>query len=222
MQEWPKSERPGEKLLESGASALSNKELLAVLMHNGQAQESALQISSALLNKFGTLRKLISASKSDFCTVPGGSEVKYAQLQAAMEIVKRQYEESLRRVAVFHHSNDVVKYLQCQLRDLAHEVFAILMLDSQHQLIAYRQLFRGTINASAVYPREIIKKVLSDNASAVILVHNHPSGIAEPSQTDILMTKRIQSALDLIDVPLLDHFIVGDTTSVSMAQRGVI
>ncbi|MFC3095421.1 JAB domain-containing protein [Alteromonas sediminis] len=222
MRDWPEAERPCEKLLRRGTDILSDAELLAVFIRSGQKQRDALMISHDLLKAFGSLRSVITARKEAFCAVAGVGEVRYAQIQAALEMVKRQYEETLMKESVFNNTVDVERYLRCHLRDMEHEVFGVLMLDSQHQLIKFRKLFTGTINASAVYPRDVVKCVLADNAAATILVHNHPSGVAEPSQADICMTKTIKKALDLIDVPLLDHFIVGDAKTVSLAQRGEI
>jgi len=222
MQNWPEHERPCEKLICKGAESLSDAELLAVMIRTGKKHRDALAVARDMLATFGSLRQIITASHDKFCSVSGISSVRYAQLHAALEIVKRQYEEALTKQSVFNCTTDVERYLRCHLRDLEHEIFGILMLDSQHQLIRFRKLFTGTINASAVYPRDVVKNVLADNAAATILVHNHPSGIAEPSQADISMTLTIKKALNLIDVPLLDHFIVGDANTVSLAQRGVI
>ena len=222
MQQLLTHERPCEKLLEHGAGVLTDVELLATIIRHGQKGRSALTIARDLLAQFGTLRKVCTADKTDFCAVTGVGLVKYAQLQAALEINKRQHEELLRKETVFNNVASVKRYLQMHLRDRQREVFGILQLDSQHQLIAYRELFTGTLQSAAVYPREIVKQVLEDNAAAVILVHNHPSGVAEPSRADISITKQIKSALSLIDVEVLDHLIVADSATLSLAQSGDI
>lgn len=216
------NEKPCEKLLCEGEAFLSDAELLAVLIRHGQKGRCALTIARDLLSHFGSLRNVCAANQQAFCSVKGVGLVKFAQLRAANEINKRQHEELLKRETVFNHADAVRKYVQIKLRDAVREVFAILLLDSQHQLIAYRELFKGTINSAAVYPREIVKQALNENAAAVILVHNHPSGIAEPSQADIRITKEVRSALSLIDVNVLDHFIVADSLTLSMAERGLI
>lgn len=222
MRNWPNSEKPCEKLLRHGAHFLSDVELLAILIRSGQKNNSVLQIARVLIKQFGSLRGIINADKAALCAIPGIGDVKYAQIQASLEIIKRQYEEPLRQSNVFNSCDEVKKYLRCQLRDKTHEEFAVLMLDNQHRLLSYRTMFTGTINAAAVYPREIVKQALADNAAATILVHNHPSGGLEPSQADIGITKEIKQALELIDVSLLDHFIVADNKTASFAQRGLI
>lgn len=222
MNELLESEMPCEKLLEQGTAMLSDAELLAVLIRHGQKGRSALTIARDLLKTFGSLRNICCAEQDVFCAVRGVGLVKYAQLHAALEINKRQHEQGLQKQPVFENVEAVRRYVRLQLRDKQREVFAILLLDSQHQLIAYRELFNGTINAAAVYPREIVKQVIHDNAAAVILVHNHPSGVAEPSQADIQITKEVKQALALIDVNVLDHFIVGDVMTLSLAERGLM
>lgn len=216
------SERPCEKLISEGPAVLTDVELLAALIRHGQKGRSALSIARDLLTRFGSLRNVCTADKRDFCAVSGVGSVKYAQLHAALEINKRQHEEQLQKDSVFHNAESVRKYVQLHLRDQQREIFGILLLDNQHHLIAYKELFSGTINTAAVYPREIVKQVLADNAAAVILVHNHPSGVAEPSQTDIRLTKDIKAALSLIDVAVLDHFIVADVLTLSLAERGLM
>jgi DNA repair protein RadC len=215
-------EKPCEKLLQLGPSALSDVELLAALIRHGQKGRSAITIARDLIKKFGSLRQVCSAEQQAFCAVSGVGVVKYAQLHAALEINKRQHEEVLRKETVFNNAQAVRSYVQIHLRDRQREIFGVLLLDSQHQLIAYRELFSGTLQSAAVYPREIVKQVLLDNAAAVILVHNHPSGVGEPSQADIRITKEIKSALSLIDVSVLDHFIVADASTLSLAERGEI
>ncbi|WP_334039274.1 RadC family protein [Alteromonas macleodii] len=219
---WPKNERPREKLLQHGAESLSDAELIAVLLGKGVKGKSAVSVAHELLNELGCLRGVVTATKERFAKVTGVGPCKYAQFQAGFEIFKRNLEIKLKRQDVFNNVDDTKRYLQAKLRDCEREKFALLMLDSQHQLIAFRTMFNGTINSAAVYPRELIKQVMIDNAAAIILVHNHPSGVAEPSHADIRLTTEIKSAMASIDVPVLDHFVVGDKETVSFAQRGLL
>lgn len=222
ISEWPVSERPREKLLVHGPGALSDAELLAVLLGSGRAGRCALTIARELLTSFGSLRGIVNAPQTVLCQVAGVGEVRYAQLQAALEVIRRQLAEPLKTRSVFNNPQDIRKYLQAYLKDEHREVFGLLLLDSQHQLLAFRQMFVGTINSAAVYPRELVKQVLLDNAAAVVLVHNHPSGVAEPSQSDVHLTRDVKAAMALIDVAVLDHFIVGDICTISFAQRGLL
>ena len=219
---WPRKERPREKLLEQGAHHLSDAQLLAVLLGKGVKGKSAIALAYDMLNTLGDLRSIVTASKEQFSQIVGLGPCKYAQFQAGFEIYRRNLELQLTRQNVFHNVDDTKRYLQAKLRDCEREEFGLLMLDSQHQLIAFRTMFSGTINSAAVYPRELIKQVMIDNAAAVILVHNHPSGIAEPSNADIRLTGEIKFAMSAIDVPVLDHFVVGDKETVSFAQRGLL
>lgn len=219
---WPLKERPREKLLHYGADNLSDAELIAVVLGGGVAGKSALGLARDLLSKTGSLRGVVDATELEFTGVAGIGICKYAQFQAAFEIFRRNLEIPLTRQDAFLNVEDTKRYLQAKLRDCQHEKFILLMLDSQHQLIAFRVMFNGTINSAAVYPRELVKQVIKDNAAAIILVHNHPSGIAEPSQADIKLTEEIKSAMAMIDVNVLDHFVVGDTETVSFAQRGLL
>lgn len=220
--QWPEQERPRERLLNAGVQQLSDTELLAILLRSGSKNESALDLARRLLSHFSSLRGVITASQSLFCAVPGVGLAKYCELQAAMEICRRQLAEPLLRNSVLNCAEDAKYYLRAELRDLKHEVFAALMLDSQHHLIAFRQLFTGTINSAAVYPREIVKQVIADHAAAIILVHNHPSGNPSPSDADIRLTRDIKQAMALVDVEVLDHFIVADNQICSLAQRGLM
>ncbi|WP_032097280.1 MULTISPECIES: RadC family protein [unclassified Alteromonas] len=219
---WPFGERPREKLLTSGAQSLSDAELIAVLFGKGVKGKSAVELAHDMLNELGTLREVVTVSEERFTSLKGIGRCSYAQFQAAFEIFRRNLEIQLTRQDAFHNVDDTKQYLQAKLRDCEQEKFALLMLNSQHQLIAFRVMFTGTINSAAVYPRELIKQVMKDNAAAVILVHNHPSGIAEPSHADIRLTSEIKSAMGMIDVPVLDHFVVGDKETVSFAQRGLL
>ncbi len=222
IQRWPAMERPREKLLTRGVEALSDAELLAVIIGNGLHGRCAVTVARDLLTTFGSLRGVTRASRKQLCQIAGVGEVKFCQLRAAVELVTRQLSEPLKVRESFRHADHVKQYLQAKLKEQQSEQFGLLLLDSQHQLLAFRTMFKGTINCAAVYPREIVRQVLEDNAAAVILVHNHPSGIAEPSDADISITRRITSALELIDVCVLDHIIVADVNTTSFAQRGLL
>jgi len=219
---WPVKERPREKLLFYGVDHLSDAELVAVVLGSGVSGKTSLALARDLLTKVGSLRGLVTTNKKEFTAIAGVGACKYAQFQAAFEIFRRNLEIPLTRQDAFHNVEDTKRYLQAKLRDCQQEKFVLLMLDSQHQLIAFRTMFTGTINSAAVYPRELLKQVMKDNAAAVILVHNHPSGVAEPSHADIKLTADIQAAMAMIDVSVLDHFVVGDTKTVSFAQRGLL
>jgi DNA repair protein RadC len=222
IKHWPEQERPREKLIHQGASALSDSELLAIFLRTGTQGISAVELARQVLSQFGGLRALMSASREEFCQGFGLGDAKYTQLQAVLEMSKRHLQEQLMRETVFASAEHVRTYLSSQLRHSQREIFAVLFLDTQHRLIRYQELFMGTVDAAAVYPREVVKAALQYNAAAVILAHNHPSGIAEPSQADISITDKIKRALDLVDVRLLDHFVVGDGSPVSLAERGLV
>jgi DNA repair protein RadC len=222
IRDWPIDERPREKLLEKGAAALSDAELLAVLLRTGTAGRSALEVARVVLKSFGSLRKFIAADRQRFCSQPGLGPVRFAELQAAVEISRRQLTESLQLGPSLVSPRASCNFLTAELRDLEHEVFCCLYLDKRHRLIHFEKLFRGTIDGASVHPREIVKLALQRNSAAVIVAHNHPSGIAEPSQADELITQRVKDALALVDIRLLDHIIVGDGVSVSLAERGLL
>ena len=219
---WPSLERPREKLLAKGANALSDAELLAIFIHTGTQKESAIDIARNLLSEFGGIRNILTAEQQQFCQIQGLGPVKFALMQAAIELGKRFYSEKLYRGDALSSPELVANHLIHQLRDRQHEVFSILYLDSRHRIIEYEELFTGTLNSASVYPREVVKKVLSHNAGAVIIAHNHPSGVAEPSQSDLSITNKLKDALSLIDVKLLDHLIIGDGEYVSFSSRGLI
>jgi DNA repair protein RadC len=215
-------ERPREKLLEKGAAALSDAEILAILLRHGTAGRSALDLARQTLDRFGSLRQLVAADRVRFCAQPGLGLTRYAELQAAAEIARRQLSEPLRAGDLLASPKATRDYLSARLRHLEHEMFCCLFLDKRHRLIVYEELFRGTIDGASVYPREIVKLALQRNAAAVIVAHNHPSGVTEPSQADELITQRVKEALGLVDIRLLDHIIIGDGTSVSLAERGLL
>jgi DNA repair protein RadC len=222
IRDWPIDERPREKLLARGAEALSDAELLAILLRNGRRGRSAVQLAREILENFSSLRKLIAADRVRFCAEPGLGPARFAELRAAVEIARRQLAETLRNGPSLASPRATRDFLIARLRDLEHEVFCCLYLDNRHRLIHFEQLFRGTIDGASVFPREIVKQALQWNSAAVIVAHNHPSGVAEPSQADELITQRIKHALALVDIRLLDHIIVGDGASVSLAERGVL
>jgi len=220
--DWPVDERPREKLLLRGATALSDAELLAIFLRTGTRGKTAVDIARELLAEFGGLRNLLSADANRFCRSPGLGPAKFALLQAALEVSRRHIGETLKRSDSLSSPNDTRNYLISQLRDLHYEVFACLFLDNRHRVIHYETLFNGTIDGASVHPREVVRKVLKHNAAAVIFAHNHPSGIAEPSDADKGLTRRLKQALSLIDVRVLDHFIIGDGQAVSFAERGLL
>jgi len=219
--DWPMEERPREKLLLKGAPSLSDAELLAIFLRTGMPGLSAVDMSRNLLKEFGSLRRLLNASENEFCRQKGLGKAKYVQLQAVLEMAGRHLSESVKRQDCLTSPADTIAYLHSQLRDLQHEVFACVMLDNRNRVIEFRQMFRGTIDGASVYPREIVKQALADNAASVILAHNHPSGVAEPSQADIRITERLKKALALVDIRVLDHVIVGDET-LCFSERGLI
>lgn len=219
--DWPSEERPREKLLAKGANTLSDAELLAIFLRTGLPGTSAVGLARQLLSSFGSLRSLLTASKADFCSHKGLGDAKYAQLQAVLEMANRHLGEEIKRSDAITSPADTIAYLHAQLRDKPHEVFACLMLDNRNRVIAFRELFRGTIDGASVYPREVVKQALADNAACVILAHNHPSGVCEPSQADVQITERLKKALALVDIRVLDHVIVGDDT-LCFSERGLI
>lgn len=222
IKDWPADERPREKLLRCGAASLSDAELLAIFLRTGTRGRSAVDLARDLLNRFSGLRSLLAADRHHFCEAPGLGDAKYAQLQAVLEMGRRHAGEQLLRGEVIDSPERTAAYLSARLRDYPHEVFSALFLDNRHRIIAYEELFRGTIDGASVHPREVVRRALAHNAAATIFSHNHPSGIAEPSQADQHITGRLREALALIDVRVLDHIVIGDGEHCSMAQRGLI
>lgn len=218
----PHSLRPREKLINKGAKTLSDAELLAIFLRTGLPGMNVIELAQHLLNENKTLHNLFSASMEEFCAQKGLGVAKYVQLQAVLELSQRYMQERCQRDAVFTSPQAVYDYLTLQMRGLQQEVFMVLYLDSQNRLVKDEILFYGTINAASVYPREVVKAALKNNAASVIFAHNHPSGIAEPSQADKLITTKLQQALQLVDINVLDHIIVGGETCVSFAERGLI
>ena len=218
---WPSAERPREKLINRGAKALSDAELLAIFLRTGVAGSSAVDLARQLLIDYGSLRSILNADVKSFCTHKGLGPAKFVELQAALEIAGRHLAENLEHEDCLTNPAQTTNYLRARLRDYDHEVFACLMLDNRNRVIAFRELFRGTIDGASVYPREVVKQALADNAAAVILAHNHPSGVCEPSQADIRITERLQKALLLVDIRVLDHVIVGDGIT-CLSERGLV
>lgn len=220
IKDWPVTERPREKLLSRGAASLSDAELLAIFLRTGVRGRSAVDLARYLLQQFGSLRALLEADLRRFSTEPGLGPAKFAQLQAVMEIARRHLAERLRRDSALESPQAVKDYLKAELRHEPHEVFGCLFLDSKHRVLAFEVLFRGSIDSASVYPRQVIKRSLAHNAAALILCHNHPSGVSEPSQSDVILTRRLKTALELVDVRVLDHFIIGDGEPLSMVEYG--
>jgi len=222
IRDWPRDERPREKLLERGAAALSDAEILAILLGSGRKGRSAVDVAREVLLRFGSIRQLVGADRARFCASPGLGLARYALVQAAAELSRRQLSESMRAGPLLASPKATRDFLTARLRDFEHEVFCCLYLDKRHRLIQFEELFRGTIDGASVHPREIVKLALQRNAAAVIVAHNHPSGVAEPSQADELITQRVKEALAIVDIRLLDHIIVGDGVTVSLAERGIV
>lgn len=220
IKDWPAEDRPREKLLQHGAKVLSDAELLAIFLRTGVAGLSAVDLARELLSSFGSLRELLDADQQKFCAQYGLGPAKYVQLKAVLEMSRRHLESTLSRGDALTHATTTKHYLRQRLRAYPYEVFACLFLDNKHRMIAFDELFRGTIDGANVYPREVVKQALIHNAAAVIFAHNHPSGIAEPSDADFAITRRLKSALDLVDIRVLDHIVVGDGETVSFAETG--
>lgn len=220
--DWPADERPREKLLQRGAAALADAELLAIFLRTGVTGKSAVDLARDLLQEHGGLSALLAASREQFCASHGLGDAKFVQLQAVVEMSRRYLAEALQQRQVFSSAASTRQFLLAQLRQEVREVFAVMYLDNQHQLIRYEPLFYGTIDGAAVYPREIARRALELHAAALIVAHNHPSGIAEPSDADIRITRRIRDALALLDMRLLDHCVVAGPEVISLAERGLI
>lgn len=222
IRHWPAGERPREKLLERGARALSDAELLAIFLRTGHAGKSAVDLARDLLGQFGGLAALLAADQQGFCAGKGLGPVKYVQLQAVLELARRYFSARLERGDAFTAPEGAAQYLQAHLSGHSREIFVALFLDTRHRLIATEDLFQGTIDGASVHPREVVRRALFHNAAAVIVGHNHPSGVAEPSADDRRITARLREALALVDVRLLDHFVVGAGEVVSLAERGLL
>ena len=220
--DWPRNERPREKLLSKGPATLSDAELLAIFLRTGVRGKTAIDLARDLLTEHKGLRPLLEINHTLFCKTKGLGTAKYVQLHAALELGRRYLESSISRGQVLASPKDTRDYLRAKLRAYPYEVFACLFLDNRHRVICFEELFTGTIDGASVHPREIVRRALFHNAAATIFAHNHPSGVAEPSHADEAITKRLQAALALVDVRVLDHFVVGDQETVSMAERGLL
>lgn len=222
MKGLPKGSMPREKLLSHGPQSLTNAELLAIFLRTGTQGMNVLALSDHLIKEFGSLRKLFAADLDQFCLHKGLGVAKYVQLQAVLEMTQRYLSETLQRGDALTSPEQTKLYLSGVLKDKQREEFFVLFLDNQHRVISGEPLFQGTIDSASVYPREVVKRALEHNSAALILAHNHPSGVAEPSQSDRRITRRISDALALVDIRVLDHFVVGDGEIVSFAERGWI
>lgn len=228
--DMPLEERPREKLLQRGASALTNAELLAIFLRTGTKGnlrtgtkgKNALDLAKDLLDEFGDLRSLLGADKELFCKAKGLGDAKYVQLQASVEMSRRYLRECLERGNALTNPDDTRNFLMAELSGRSYEVFGCLFLDNKNRVIKFEELFAGTIDGANIYPREVAKRALLNNAAALILAHNHPSGVAEPSNADISITKRLVEALNLIEIRILDHVVIGDGQSVSLAEKGLM
>jgi len=220
--DWPLSERPRERLLARGAAALADAELLAILLRTGIRGKSAVDLARELLGRFGSLTALLEAEPAKIGSTPGLGNAKLAHLQAALELARRALKEELSQRDALSSPRAVRDYLRLSLAGRDHEVFVVLLLDAQHRVTAFEELFRGTLTQTSVYPREVVKCALKHNAAAVIFAHNHPSGIAEPSHADEILTRSLKAALALVDIQVLDHFIVAGTRTLSFAERGLL
>ncbi len=222
INEWPVAERPRERLISKGAQALSDAELLAIFLRTGIPGKTAVDLARECLHDFGGLRPLLLADERTFCQVKGLGQAKYAQLQAVLEMARRHLASQLNPGESIQNPLEAREAIQTRLRDYPYEVFAVLLLDSRHRVLGFEELFRGTIDGAMVPIREVVITCLKYNAAAVIIAHNHPSGVAEPSQADRQLTDNLSSALSLVGVRTLDHMVVGDQECVCFSERGWI
>lgn len=220
IRDWPLSERPRERLLANGAQGLTDAELLAIFFRTGVAGRSAVDLARDVLSQYGGLTALFAAALPEFRETRGLGDAKYAQLHALLELSRRALREELVARNALNSPRAVQDYLRLTLSSLPAEVFYVLFLDAQHRLIAAEEMFRGTLTQTSVYPREVVKQALRRNCAAVILAHNHPSGIAEPSRADELLTQALKSALDLVDIKVLDHLVIAGNVAWSFAEKG--
>ncbi|MBM3359121.1 MAG: JAB domain-containing protein [Betaproteobacteria bacterium] len=219
---WPADERPREKLFAKGAESLSDAELIAIFLRTGAPGKSAVELARELLARFGSLCALSAAEAAALRAMPGLGAAKSAQLQAVMEMARRVLRERVARGSVLASPQAVRDYLRLRLQDRPHEVFVGVFLDAQNRVLAVEELFRGTLTQTSVYPREVVKRALAHNAAALIFAHNHPSGVAEPSRSDEALTSALKQALALVDVKVLDHFVIGGGAAMSFAERGLL
>jgi DNA repair protein RadC len=221
ISDWPVDRRPREKLLTEGADKLRLEELLAILLRTGVRGKSAVDLGYELLTRFGSVNGLLSTGP-ELLDIKGLGDAKRAQFAAAMELARRAMEEELKERSALTSPGAVRDYLRVALSHQPHEVFMCIWLDAQHKVTGVEEAFRGTLTQTSVYPREIVKKALARNAAAVIFAHNHPSGVAQPSQADELLTRSLREALALVEVKVLDHFIIAANQAISFAERGLL
>lgn len=222
INDWPPTERPRERLLQRGAEPLSDAELLAVFLGTGVRGKTALDLARTLLLRFGSISALLAASREAVAGRSGIGISRYCQMRAMLELVRRALREEMAQRDALGSPAAVRDFLRLKLRDLPHEVFVGLFLDAQNRVIAEEELFRGTLTQTSVYPREVVKTALARNAAGVILAHNHPSGVAEPSHADEALTRALRQALALVDVRVLDHFVIAGNAAISFAERGLL
>lgn len=222
ISDWPKDERPREKLMQRGAGSLADAELLAIFLRVGVRGKSAVDLARELLTRFGGLSGLIAARREDFAEILGFGEAKFAQLKATVELVRRALQEEIRSRDILSSPKQVRDYLRLALSGREHEVFLGIFLDAQNRIIAAEELSSGSLTQTSVYTREVVKRALYRNAAAVIFAHNHPSGVAEPSRADETLTRALKEALALVDVKVLDHFVVAAGAATSFAERGLL
>lgn len=220
IKDWPRAERPRERFLAAGPAALSDAEVLAALLGTGAGRRDAVAVARAALQASGGIRRLLELPVREFAGLPGLGQARYIQLQAALELSRRYLRATLDRAGPLENPGMARDFLLARFKALPREVFACLFLDARHQVIAFEILFEGTLDAATVHPREVVRQALRHNAGAVILAHNHPSGVAEPSHADRQLTRRLSDALGLVDIRVVDHFVVGDAEISSFAERG--
>lgn len=220
--DWPAGERPREKLLQQGATALSDAELLAIFLRVGVVGKSAVDLARDLLKRFGSLNGIFAASQQEIAEVHGMGSSKYVQLQAIFEMSRRALAEEMQARDVLTSPQQVRDYLCLKLGGLVHEVFVVLFLDAQNRVLVQEEMFRGTLTQTSVYPREVVKRALQHNAASVIFAHNHPSGVAEQSRADEQLTSALKQALALVDIRVLDHFVVAGNNTLSFAEKGLL
>ncbi len=220
--DWPLDDRPREKMLAKGAESLSDAELVAIFLRTGVRGKSAVDLAREVLARFGSLSALFTADGAELRAIPGMGDAKYVQLQAVVEMARRSLRERIERGSALNSPQAVRDYLRLKLQDRPHEVFVGVFLDAQNRVLAVEELFRGTLTQTSVYPREVVKRALHHNAAALIFAHNHPSGVAEPSRADEALTQALKQALALVDVKVLDHFVIGGCAAMSFAERGLL
>jgi DNA repair protein RadC len=222
IRDWPETERPRERLLRFGAQPLSDAELLAVFLRTGVRGKTAVDVARDLLGRFGSVSAILGADRAALSGQAGFGLARFCQLNAIVELMRRALREDMGRRDALGSPGAVRDFLRLKLRDLPHEVFVGLYLDAQNRVIGDEELFRGTLTQTSVYPREVVKSALARNAAAMILAHNHPSGVAEPSHADEALTRALRQALALVDVRVLDHFVIAGNAAISFAERGLL